>query len=156
MERKKLCYRKLRDIVVEDQSSAIIMKSHIKPFIIAFLTACSIAAVTVYFIYEDLKSDFNQRIITEKINLEAQKDSEETAEEDLVPENCAKAYQEGFMDCLRDISPDTYSAFLHSFIDYGAKPLTNAEYQTLAESYQLDADEVEFLKRITHSAESTE
>jgi hypothetical protein len=34
--------------------------------------------------------------------------------------------------------------------------MTNADYQTLANAYQLDEDEVAFLKGITRSAERTE
>lgn len=132
------------------------MKFHIKSFTFALLIAGSIAGISVYLIYKNLKSDFEQQIITEKTKLEVEAESKEQAEEDSIPADCAKAYQDGFMDCLLSVSPNTYSAFLHSFIDYGGKPMTNADYQTLADSYQLDEDEVAFLKGITRSAENTE
>ena len=130
--------------IMEQKWKPTMFKTNLKSFLIGFLAALIISVVAVSFIYKYLETDFDYRIASsKKVELR-------------IPQDFMQAYEEGFLECLRTLNSNVYTAYLRCIIDYGSTTITDEQFAALAKEFGLTACQLDFLKVILLSAENTE
>ena len=111
------------------------MKQNLKPFLIGFTCAIILSGIGGYFGYLRMKEEF-------RIDLKLQ-----SFPKTQVTIDTFESYKTGYMDCMRELNSNVYSAFLMTFIEGFNENTTDEEYKKLAEQYELNENQLEFIKK---------
>jgi hypothetical protein len=112
------------------------MKQNLKPFLIGFTCAIFLSSIGGYFGYLRMKEEF-------RINLKLQSFTNIQVTSDTF-----ESYQTGYMDCLRELNSNVYSAYLMTFIESFNENTTDEEFKNLADHYELSESELNYLKKM--------
>lgn len=112
------------------------MKQHIKPFLAGFACAILLSSVASYFVYQQMKEEF-------RIDLKLQ-----SYPKTQVTMDTFESYKTGYMDCLRELNSNVYSAYLTSIIDGLNANTSDEDYKKLADYYELNEKELEYIKKM--------
>lgn len=111
------------------------MKQKLKTFLIGFTCAIILLSIVGYFGYLRMKEEF-------RINLKLQ-----SFPKTQVITDTLESYKTGYMDCLRELNSNVYSAYLMTFIEGFDEYTTDEEYMKLADRYELNENQLEFIKK---------
>jgi hypothetical protein len=112
------------------------LKTNFKSFLFGFFTALIISVAAVYFIYKYLESDFSYRLASaKKVELR-------------IPQDFVQAYEEGFLECMRALNTNVYTAYLRCVIEYGPNYITDEQFSAIAIEFNLTSSQLDFLKVI--------
>lgn len=114
------------------------MKQNLKPFLIGFTCAITLSSIVGYFGYLRMKEEF-------RINLKLQ-----SFPKTQVTTDSLESYKTGYMDCLRELNSNVYSAYLMTFIEGFDENTTDEEYKKLADYYEISESELNYLKKMVH------
>lgn len=112
------------------------MKQNLRPFLIGFTCAIILSSIVGYFGYLRMKDEF-------RIDLKLQ-----SFPKTQVTSNSFESYKTGYMDCLRELNSNVYSAYLKTFIEGFNENTTDEEFKKLADSYELSESELNYLKKM--------
>ena len=112
------------------------MKQNLRPFLIGFTSAIILSSIVGYFGYLRMKDEF-------RIDLKLQ-----SFPKTQVTSNSFESYKTGYMDCLRELNSNVYSAYLKTFIEGFNENTTDEEFKKLADSYELSESELNYLKKM--------
>lgn len=112
------------------------MKQNLKPFLIGFTCAISLSSTVGYFGYLRMKEKY-------RIDLKLQ-----SFPKTQVTSDSFESYKTGYMDCMRELNSNVYSAYLLTFIEGFHENTTDEEFKKLADHYELSESELNYLKKI--------
>jgi len=120
------------------------MFQKLKPYLVAFVVTGITASSILYFVQKRLESDFKYRLAASK------------RYELRIPQDLTQAYQEGFLECMRSLNPNVYSAYLHCIIEYGADPISDEQFNEVAKDYNLGEYQLDFVKVLLFTSSSSD
>lgn len=112
------------------------MKQKLKPFLFGFTCALILSCIFGYFGYLHMKEEF-------RIDLKLQ-----SYPKTQVTMDTFESYKTGYMDCMRELNSNVYSAYLTSVIDGLNENTSDEEFKKLANHYELNENELEFIKKM--------
>jgi hypothetical protein len=112
------------------------MKQNLKPFLIGFTCAIITSGIGVYYGYLRMKEEF-------RIDLKLQ-----SYPKTQVTMDTFESYKTGYMDCMRELNSQVYSAYLTSVIDGLNENTSDEEFKKLADHYELNENELEYIKKM--------
>ena len=112
------------------------MKQNLKPFLIGFTCAMILSSIGGYFGYLRMSEEF-------RIDLKLQ-----SFLKTQVTSDSFESYKTGYMDCLRELNSNVYSAYLTTFIEGLNENTTDEEFKKLADHYELSESELNYLKKM--------
>jgi hypothetical protein len=112
------------------------MKQNLKPFLIGFTCAVILSSIAGYFGYLRMKEEFT-------IDLKLQ-----SFPKTQVTSDSFESYKTGYMDCLRELNSNVYSAYLTTFIDGFNENTSDEEFKKLADHYELNENQLEYIKKM--------
>ena len=112
------------------------MKQNLKPFLIGFTCAIILSSIVGYFGYLRMKEEF-------RIDLKLQ-----SFPKTQVTIDTFESYKTGYMDCMRELNSNVYSAYLMTFIEGFNENTTEEEFKKLADHYELSESELNYLKKM--------
>ena len=112
------------------------MKQNLKPFLTGFTCAIILSSIVGYFGYLRMKEEF-------RIDLKLQ-----SYPKTQVTMDTFESYKTGYMDCMRELNSNVYSAYLTTFIDGFNENTSDDEFKKLADYYELNENELEFIKKM--------
>ena len=112
------------------------MTQTLKPFLIGFTCAMILSSIGVYFGYLRMSEEF-------RIDLKLQ-----SFLKTQVTSDSFESYKTGYMDCLRELNSNVYSAYLTTFIEGLNENTTDEEFKKLADHYELSESELNYLKKM--------
>ena len=111
------------------------MKQNLKPFLIGFTFAIILSGIGGYLGYLRMKEEF-------RIDLKLQ-----SYPKTEVTMDTFESYKTGYMDCMRELNSNVYSAYLMTFIEGFDKNTSDEEFQKLADHYELNENQLEYIKK---------
>ena len=112
------------------------MKQNLKPFLIGFTCAIILSGIGGYYGYLRMKEEF-------RIDLKLQ-----SYPKTQVTMDAFESYKTGYMDCMRYLNSNVYSAYLTSVIDGFNENTSDEEFKKLADHYELNENELEYIKKM--------
>jgi hypothetical protein len=112
------------------------MKQNLKPFLIGFSCAIIFSGIGGYYGYLRMKEEF-------RIDLKLQ-----SYPKTQVTMDTFESYKTGYMDCMRYLNSNVYSAYLTSVIDGLNENTSDEEFKKLADHYELNENELEYIKKM--------
>ena len=112
------------------------MKQKLKPFLFGFTCALILSCIFGYFGYLHMKEEF-------RIDLKLQ-----SYPKTQVTMDTFESYKTGYMDCMRELNSNVYSAYLTSVIDGLNENTSDEEFKKLADHYELNENELEYIKKM--------
>jgi hypothetical protein len=112
------------------------MKQNLTPFIFGFTCALILSCIFGYFGYLHMKEEF-------RVDLKLQ-----SYPKTQVTMDTFESYKTGYMDCMRELNSNVYSAYLTSVIDGLNENTSDEEFKKLADHYELNENELEYIKKM--------
>jgi hypothetical protein len=112
------------------------MKQNLKPFLIGFTCAIILSGIGGYYGYLRMKEEF-------RIDLKLQ-----SYPKTQVTMDTFESYKTGYMDCMRELNSNLYSAYLTSVIEGLNENTSDEEFKKLADHYELNENELEYIKKM--------
>ena len=112
------------------------MKQNLRPFLIGFTCAIILSSIVGYFGYLRMKDEF-------RIDLKLQ-----SFLKTQVTSDSFESYKTGYMDCLRELNSNVYSAYLTTFIEGLNENTKDEEFKKLADHYELSESELNYLMKM--------